>query len=390
MKTFLLAFLSAFAFTGAQAQCSYTLTLLNSFGDGWNGNTIELWINGTTTTYGQTFTSGSTQIHIIAVASGDSVAVIWQGGGSFQGECSYELADNYGGVVYTSGSGSSMTAGAVDYGTIGASPTSGNISATTSCVASQVSWSEGFESWGASGSAVIPACWSGIKTSTSGFGWTIDQGGTTSSGTGPSSGNMGDWYLYLETSGGSLGSQSFAELPPLDLSSVSSPILRFYYHMFGASMGTLSVEVSTNAGLNWSVVDTIIGQQNSSNSDSYSLKDVSLANYISPSTLIRFVGERGSSYTGDMAIDDIYVGDCPPATDVAISSVGRNSTTISWTSSSGDNKLEYGPTGFTQGTGTQVSPATSPVTLTGLQGSTTYDVYIQDSCSATSVVWVGL
>ena len=27
--------------------------------------------------------------------------------------------------------------------------------------------------------------------------------------------------------------------------------------------------------------------------------------------------------------------------------------------------------------------------MTGLVGSTTYDVYIQDSCSATSVVWVG-
>ncbi|MDA9147760.1 GEVED domain-containing protein [Schleiferiaceae bacterium] len=274
------------------------------------------------------------------------------------------------------------------YCTIGASPTSGNISATTSCVANQVSWSEGFESWGASGTAVVPACWSGIKTSTSGFGWTIDQGGTGSSGTGPSTGNMGDWYLYLETSGGALGSQSFAELPPLDLSSVSSPILRFYYHMFGATMGTLSVEVSTNSGLNWSVVETITGQQSSSNFDSYTLKDVSLANYISPNTLIRFVGERGSSFTGDMAIDDIYVGDCPPATNVAISSVG-NSTTISWTSSSSDNKLEYGPTGFTQGTGTQVSPATSPAILTGLQGSTTYDVYIQDSCSATSVTWAG-
>ena len=368
----------------------------------------------TTTTPCATFTWGAVEDYSISIVAppscatpslltatpaATSVDLTWDGGANYYiieygvsgftpgtGDTvwSYTLSEQITGLQPATDYDFKITA----YCTIGASPTSGNISATTSCVSYQVSWSEGFESWGASGTAVVPACWSGIKTSTFGFGWTIDQGGTASSGTGPSTGNMGDWYLYLETSGGALGSQSFAELPPLDLSSVSSPILRFYYHMFGASMGTLSVEVSTNSGLNWSVVETITGQQSSSNFDSYTLKDVSLANYISPNTLIRFVGERGISYTGDMAIDDIYVGDCPPATDVAISSVG-NSTTISWTSSSGDNKLEYGPTGFTQGTGTQVSPATSPVILTGLQGSTTYDVYIQDSCSATSVTWAG-
>ena len=336
---------------------------------------------------------------ITATPAATSVDLTWDGGANYYiieygvsgftpgtGDTawSYTLAEQITGLQPATSYDFKITA----YCTIGTSPASGNISVTTSCAANQVSWSEGFESWGTSGSAVIPACWSGIKTSTSGFGWTIDQGGTGSSGTGPSSGNSGDWYLYLETSGGSLGSQSFAELPPLDLSSVSSPILRFYYHMYGATMGTLSVEVSTNGGLNWSLVETIIGQQTSSSSDSYSLKDVSLANYISPSTLIRFVGERGSSYTGDMAIDDIYVGDCPPATNVAISSTG-NSTTVSWTSSSSNNKIEYGLSGFGQGTGTMISPATSPAIITGLLGSTTYDLYIQDSCSATSVTWSG-
>ena len=54
------------------------------------------------------------------------------------------------------------------------------------------------------------SCWSGVKTSTSGFGWTYDNGGTGSFGTGPNTGNSGDYYIYLETSGGSQGDTSYA------------------------------------------------------------------------------------------------------------------------------------------------------------------------------------
>jgi len=383
MKTFLLAFLSAFAFTGVQAQCSYTLTLLDSFGDGWNGNTIELWINGTTTTYGQTFTSGSTQIHIIAVASGDSVAVIWQGGGSSGNECSYEVADNNGGVVYTSQSGSSMTVGVVDFGTSAACVTGPN-----PCLVSSFPFTEDFDTW----SGAVPTCWSGIKTSTSGGGWTLDANGTGSFGTGPLNANSGSQYVYLEGSGLSTSTISYIDLPPFDLTSVTNPQLRFYYHMHGTSMGTLSVEVSTDNKMTWASVYSISGQQQPLQSDDYILDSANLLGYNTSETWIRFVGGGHTGFSTDMAIDDIYVGDgplCPGPGGVNISNVTRNTATVSWTSLATDHKVEYGPTGFAQGTGTQVSPATSPVTLTGLQGSTTYDVYIQDSCSATSVVWVG-
>ena len=49
-----------------------------------------------------------------------------------------------------------------------------------------------------------------------------------------------------------------------------------------------------------------------------------------------------------------------------------------WTNSS---TLEYGPAGFTQGTGTIVSGATSPYLITGLSQLTDYDVYVMDSCA---------
>ena len=382
MKSLLLAFLSVFAFTGVQAQCFYTLTLLDSWGDGWNGNTIDLYVNGVTTSHGSLFITGSAFVIPVTINSGDSVAVIWQGGGSLASECSYELADNNGGVVFTSGSGSSMTVGVVDYGTSAACITGPN-----PCLVSTFPFTEDFEGW----AGTVPSCWTGIKTSTSGFGWTWDQNGTGSSNTGPSSGNSGDWYVYLETSG-AYGTFSSMELPSFDLTSVTNPQLRFYYHMYGANMGTMSVEVSTDNKVTWTTVWSKSGAEQTDELDPYTLDSVNLVGYGSSETWIRFVGGGHTSFASDMAVDDIYVGDgplCPGSGGVAISNVTRNTATVSWTSIVPDHKVEYGPTGFTQGTGTQVSPATSPVTLTGLQGSTTYDVYIQDSCSATSVVWVG-
>ena len=371
--------------TSCQAPtCDWQLTLIDSWGDGWNGNTVDVYLNGVTTNYGASFATGFVFPVTLSVSPGDSLAVIWQAGGSFGAECSYEVADNNGGVVYTSPNGGStgMTVGVVDFGTSAACVTGPN-----PCLVSSFPFTEDFDTW----SGAIPTCWSGIKTSTSGFGWTYDQNGTGSSNTGPSAANSGDWYIYLETSGG-YNTFGNMELPPFDMTSLNNAQLKFYYHMFGVAMGSLSVEVSTDNKTTWTNLYTISGTQQTASLDDYILDSVNLIGYETSETWIRFVGGGHTSFTSDMAIDDIYVGDgplCPGPGGVNISNVTGASATISWVSGAVDHKVEYGPTGFTQGTGTKISPASSPAVMTGLVGSTTYDVYIQDSCSATSVVWVG-
>ena len=56
---------------------------------------------------------------------------------------------------------------------------------------------------------------------------------------------------------------------------------------------------------------------------------------------------------------------------------------VSWMSGVWMNSstIEYGPAGFTQGTGTVVSGVSSPFTITGLTPLTDYDVYVMDSCA---------
>ena len=45
-------------------------------------------------------------------------------------------------------------------------------------------------------------------------------------------------------------------------------------------------------------------------------------------------------------------------------------------------EIEYGVSGFTQGTGTSLVVAANPYTLTGLSSATSYDVYIRAICAA--------
>ncbi len=71
---------------------------------------------------------------------------------------------------------------------------------------------------------------------------------------------------------------------------------------------------------------------------------------------------------------------CNPPTGVAVTTAGNDATVV-FVSGSGTTNLEYGPTGFTPGTGTTVAGVTSPHTINSLAASTEYDVYVIDVCA---------
>ena len=127
--------------------------------------------------------------------------------------------------------------------------------------------------------------------------WTRLSGSTNSSSTGPSSAVQGSYYVYLEASGytnkrGILRSP-FYIIP-------QGYELRFNYHMYGTSMGTLKVEISSN-GSSWTSLWTKSGNQGNSWQEAV----IDLSSYGGTTRYIRFNGLTGSSYTSDMAIDNI-------------------------------------------------------------------------------------
>ena len=114
----------------------------------------------------------------------------------------------------------------------------------------------------------------------------------------------GGKYLYLETSGGALNDQNTLSSPPVSIPMSATGVkLDFAYHMFGASMGELYVVIDTN-NVSDTVV-TLIGQQQTSGADPFITSSTILTGYAGKTLTVKFIGKRGTSYTGDISIDEV-------------------------------------------------------------------------------------
>ncbi|MEL6719976.1 MAG: proprotein convertase P-domain-containing protein, partial [Bacteroidota bacterium] len=138
------------------------------------------------------------------------------------------------------------------------------------------------------------------------FDWTIFSGSTPSAGTGPSADveNSGN-YIYLETSGSQCRDGNLAYLLSncleVDTKGTDSCHFSFNYHMFGASVAKLTLEISTDGGGNWSPIWSEIGNQG----DQWFKQYLSLTPWDGEIVRLRFVGEGGSGATGDIALDNL-------------------------------------------------------------------------------------
>ena len=74
--------------------------------------------------------------------------------------------------------------------------------------------------------------------------------------------------------------------------------LAFAYNMYGSSMGTLSVDVSTDSGTTWVEEWTLSGDQGTTWYEAY----VNLSAYTS-NISVRFQGITGNGFRSDMAVD---------------------------------------------------------------------------------------
>jgi hypothetical protein len=137
---------------------------------------------------------------------------------------------------------------------------------------------------------------------------TRDQAGTPSGGTGPSSGDGDNWYMYIEASGNGTGYPSRTanyDSPCFDLTAESSANFQYSYHMFGADVGTLNVNLSTNNGLTYPVnLRSFSGNLG----NVWNQDVIDLSAYIGQTIKIRFSltsGSTGSGWSSDIAIDNV-------------------------------------------------------------------------------------
>jgi hypothetical protein len=144
--------------------------------------------------------------------------------------------------------------------------------------------------------------------------WTNDINGTGSSSTGPTLDHTptGTFYMYLETSCSAVRTANL-ETPTFDFTSAPAPQISFWYHMYGATMGSLFFEVSTNGGGSWTILWSRTGQQHTGSADPWSQASVNVTAYGGQASVkFRFRGISTTNFTGDMAIDDFLVENIMP------------------------------------------------------------------------------
>lgn len=188
--------------------------------------------------------------------------------------------------------------------------------------AQSLSYTEDFDLLQAGQTGLLTNNW--IIESPGSFEWRTNTGGTGSFATGPTGDNTTGSGIYLYT-------EASAPASPGEITTLTSTCLDFgsgtrngitleyYYHMYGVDI--LGLEVYLDSMGTWVLVDSIVGQQQTGNADPYLLRSVTLNNYTNlGSTAIRFQVERGASFNGDVAIDDVRLYE-PTSTDVGVLSI---------------------------------------------------------------------
>ncbi|XP_056001042.1 MAM and LDL-receptor class A domain-containing protein 1-like [Ostrea edulis] len=139
------------------------------------------------------------------------------------------------------------------------------------------------------------------------FDWTRHTGRTGSTDTGPTSAGSGHYYKYIEISPIALVENSRAILETTKTFQDKTYCLTMYYHMYGAT--TKSLLIQTKKGNDAPITHW---QRSGDQGNSwYQLSGVNLT--LDSQTKILFEAKKGSSFTGDIAIDyvELWPYACP-------------------------------------------------------------------------------
>jgi len=276
-----------------------------------------------------------------------------------------------------------------DCGAGGYSLWAGPIAFTTLCPIFDAPFLETFEDGG-----VLDACWiqnegneswmfANMVTSPGHVGNSGDVFGTTTA--------SGGYFAYVDDSDPAVTNNTIST-PMINVADLGSPTLYFYY--VSNNEGNTNVDFSIDVwdGATWNV--GFFTSNTNTNGWEQIVLDLSGFNITGPIQIKFIVDENnGFDFYDDLAIDDIEVKEAPDCWPIFSPVVSNETTTtvdIAWLDNDNDVPpttyyIEYGPVGFTQGTGTtqdvDMSTTTyNPYTVTGLPVDTDFDFYVCAVC----------
>lgn len=237
-------------------------------------------------------------------------------------------------------------------------------------------YTEGFDLLTDGATDFSPIRWS--STNAGFYEWRAETANTSSTATGPNGDRSGTGaYIYTEASSGTPGDTIYLESTCIDITPVnganSSTRLDYWYHMYGADIIALGLEIDS-AGT-WTLIDTIIGQQQTANADTFRLRSLDLSAYQGQGvTSFRFWSIKGPSFNGDVAIDDFRIYDTV-GVNLSVDSItspitncglGANAAVTVSISNKGLSAVSNFPISYVLNNGT---PVTDTVTSTVIPGS---------------------
>jgi gliding motility-associated-like protein len=254
-------------------------------------------------------------------------------------------------------------------------------------------WVEGFESG-------IPSTWT---VSNNGFGL-VQNWQVTSVASNVYSGTQAAEVLR-ENVGAGVTSEDWL-VTPLQTGIIANAQLRFFSRsQVAGNSGTLyQIRISSPSATgptdfaSYSVIQEYTELTLSAIASIYEEKVVSLAAYAGTNRYIAFVRVHtqptGSTSGDKWLLDEVKIAQqCFDPTVLSANNITSTTAVLGWTSTATSFDVQYGPQGFTLGTGTTQTNVANPYTATNLTPATPYQFYVRANCgtgvTATSSAWTG-
>lgn len=250
------------------------------------------------------------------------------------------------------------------------------------CMIFELPFTENFDSYTGTTSGTtnnLPECWHHIAgTYASYAGYPIIYSTSSYASSTPNS-----LRFYTTTSSTDYGYQ-VAILPPMDI--MSYPMNSLQIEFDGrASATTSNFTIVVGIMDNYFDLSTFVPIDTfTSSSTSYTNFLTDFSSYTGNGAYIALMAPRDFAsnygYLDNIVVDEIP--SCPKPRDITSTVATQTSVTLTWNEmgSAAEWEIEYGPSGFTLGTGTRVQAVSNTTTVTGLSASLCYDFYVRSVC----------
>lgn len=212
-------------------------------------------------------------------------------------------------------------------------------------------------------------------------------------------GSLGEWQIitYTGTLGTLSGNRSasivydswdphddYLITPPITVTEGVSDFFSFWGRsrdpLYPEQISVLLSTTGTDESDFTTVLDPLVAPPSGAEYHNYTYD---LTQYLGQTIYIAFYSQTYDKFVFDIENVEVKaIPTCPAPTNLTVSQVTTSSATIGWTSNSDATLfiIEYGPVGFTPGTGTMMEASVNPTTIEDLEPGTVYDVYVTAFC----------